>query len=288
VPTSYSPTLKTLRGLRIDEFDEYNATLGIRDGENCLINYRNAIALPTREQLEPFLATIDITPAEKKSIIDSRMYALCSRYKPCDPVNMTILIAIHLRYGNALWNECSFRDGFVVFGPGSQSVQEFMYNDDGELTPFGATLDFHQGDDIYSALGHAAQSPRSMGGISLGEIAFLVARDPQAFKRKRSYDFRNGERYDPDGFNQSLCDIRSVLAYDDDSVLAWWMKLGFNGVDSYLPEAPEFLAWIDGRASYDEIVPFIVSNALPDPNTVVELAKHGIDNSLYASLVDGV
>ena len=314
MPTPYSPGLEKLIAeteqsqifaANVIGLRDYNASLGIRDGENVFLSpsYR----VPTRERMDFYVRSLNLTPAEMDGYLNSRLRQFLYRSTMTDPAGyyvpeetMKILIALHLAFGEQVWNRARFPNSYgkqcVELDVSDDHYLEWTANSAGELTPFGLSVLLLRSRGWFDAM--LAASHDNSRGIRISELAFAAVREHDCFK---GIVVRYGHRHTM-GINYSKT-IETIRSYvNDGSAVAWvvlWDAIkppeavhltSKNDREASLRAESQFLETIRGigdRASFDEVRPYITSAIRHDAETIISAARSGLDVELIESMADG-
>jgi len=307
--TPYSPGLKSLIELSRDRPDfagnlvsvqTHNELVGIRNGDDIFLS--RSYPMPRRSDMDRYVESLELTSAELTSYKQSRLQMFLHNdgdNTEATELTMRIIIALHLRFGEKIWNSSSFRPYNYrrYFEPvvADDLFLEWMLNDDGELTPFGVSVAVLRSDDWYSSM--IVATTGNKGGVLIEELAFAVARERDCFNGIRvGY---NNQRKLGRNYSKMIADIRSSVG--DDSAVAWWLLWnktspervtswsGRDGEKDYLDAQERFLEIVRaiGReASYDSASRYIGTPIGNNPVAIIESARNDIDPALIDSLTE--
>jgi hypothetical protein len=287
-----SPGLLAVADEAVCDMAERNLTLGIDDADDYFYPLDETVAYPRTTKLDTLVASLKNTRGDVNDIANSRLRMLSRlKHHNLDDSYIPMLVALHLRHGEPLWNNTSFHNATgLVIKLNSDDSPKFCLDENGKLTVFGVSL-IGSRDRALGSLAKLAGRECNWT-VTMGELTHYVQRSYASIYDNADTQFtyasdRMTTRY---RLNSPRMLFMINKFVDDDSAVSWFFAYLNDSKfqearDSEFTDLLEFLSVVGPSGRFDELAPvFIEKRHHLSPRVIAEMCNHDIDEAITESL----
>lgn len=286
-----SPGLLAVADEAVCDMAERNLTLGIDDADDYFYPLDERVAYPRTTKLDDFVASLKDTRGDVNDIANSRLRMLSRlKHHNLDDSYIPMLVALHLRHGESLWNSTSFHEATgLAIKLNADDSPTYCLDEDGKLTVFGVSL-IGSRDLPLGALTKLAGRECNWT-VTMGELTHYVQRSYASIYKNADTHSTFPNRMDTRHRLNSPRMLFMINRFvDDDSAVSWFFaylndRNFTESRDSEFTDLLEFLSVVGPSGRFDELAPvFIEKRHHLSPQVIAEMCNHDIDEAITESL----